>query len=308
MNKTKKKLYKSIYLSFFRNKYYYGIILNLLSAIFFYTATVLLHKGIALIEYSNFQDSIVYAFFRYYIGAIFFTGIIIIKKIKLNYEIPSAVIMRGIFNSIAVIFFYMAVQIGEAGRANVLNMTYPIFVAILSGPLIKEYINFRTLLILLISFSGMILFFLETFISLTSYFLISDLFGLISAILASIAIISLRSSAKNVPPEIILLWMFVIGIIISLPFCIEKIFLLERKDLYYIMTSSMLGVTGQWLLTISYKYLSATEGSIASSFRILIALIYGIFFLGESFSFLSILGSILIFISIFFLAKKEKYE
>jgi drug/metabolite transporter (DMT)-like permease len=279
-----------------------GIIFNSISALLFYFATVMVHKGL---QVNHNSDAIIYAFYRYYLGSVFFFILILIKKIPISLKIPIHVLLRGIFNSIAVILFYFAIQFGETGRANVLNMTYPVFVAIISGPILKEYPNFKTIVSLFLCISGIFLHFYEPLTQLTHNILFSDLLGLSSGIISAFAIISLRGSAKMERSEIILFWMFFIGILFSLPFCYKKIFLLDKLDLLYLMASAIMGVLGQWLLTISYRYMDATTGSIISGLRIPIAILYGWLFLSEPFSVFSWIGGLLIFSSNILIALRK---
>lgn len=283
-----------------------GIFFNILSAFLFYFATVMVHKGVSVNPES---DAFLYAFYRYYLGSILFFFLIILKKIPLKPQIPFSILSRGVTNSIAVVLFYFSVQLGETGRANVLNMTYPVFVAILSGPLLKEYPDKNTLLSILLCLVGMGLYFFEPLTQLLHHLIFADFLGLGSGIMASLAIIALRSSAKQYFSEIILFWMFFIGVMITLPFCYKKIFLLDKLDFVYLLVSSIMGVLGQWFLTISYKYLDAPRGSIFSSFRILIALFYGWWVLLESLTFFSFMGGVLVFLSNLIISyKKTKNE
>ncbi len=285
-----------------KNKSFKGIFYNALSAFFFYFATVLVHKGLKV---NPDSDGFLYAFYRYYIGSIIFIIVIYKKNIKLTLNVHYHVIFRGIFNSIALILFYYAVQYGETGRANVLNMTYPAFVALISGPLLKEYPDIKTILSLFLCILGIFFHFYEPIISLTHNILFSDILGLLSGIIASLAIISLRGSARIEQSEIILFWMFFIGVILTLPFSYKKLFLLEKLDFYYLLVSGIMGVSGQWLLTVSYQYLDATSGSIISGLRIPIAILYGWLFLNEPFSIFSWIGGFLIFSSNILLALKK---
>ncbi len=280
-----------------------GIFLNILSAFLFYFATVMVHQGIKI---STDSDAFLYAFYRYYFGSVLFLFLVLFKKIPLKLQIPFSILSRGVFNSIAVILFYFSVELGETNRANVLNMTYPVFVALISGPLLKEYPDKNTWFSLLLSFVGMSLFFIEPLTKLLHQIIFADFLGLSSGILASLAIVALRSSAKKYSSELILFWMFFIGVVITLPFTYRKIFLLDKFDFFYLLASSVMGVLGQWFLTISYKFLDATKGSIFSSFRILIALFYGALVLKESINLYSILGGILVFISNVFLSLRKK--
>lgn len=254
------------------------------------------------------SNAYVYAFYRYYVGSIVFLFLLIKKNIRLSFELPLPVFMRGITNGIAVIFFYLAIEWGETGRANVLNMTYPAFVALISGPLIREYPDFRTILSLILCIIGIFFYFIEPLLKLAHEILISDIFALLSSITAAFSIVSLRSSAKIAPTEYILFWMFFLGVFITLPFCYKNLFLLDKSDLVYLLVSAVMGVLGQWFLTISYRYLDATTGSIVSGSRIPIALLFGFFFLGEPFSFFAWMGGLLIFTSNILIALKHEFK
>lgn len=281
-----------------------GIFWNVLSSLFFYFATVFVYLGLSLNKETS--DAFVYAFYRYYIGSVFFLIILLHKKMSLSMDVPVPVLIRGVTNSVAVIFFYLAIQLGETGRANVLNMTYPAFVALLSGPFLKEYPDFRTLVSLVLCLLGIGMYFYEPLFLLVDKFLISDLLALTSGVIAAISIVSLRGSARIAPTEVILFWMFFIGVLVTLPFSYEKVFLLDKLDFPYLLASAVFGVLGQWFLTISYRYLEATEGSIISGLRIPLAMIFGFFFLEEVFSFTVWLGGILIFLSNFLLALRDE--
>lgn len=49
----------------------------------------------------------------------------------------------------------------------------------------------------------------------------------------------------------------------------------DRQELIYLMLGAGFGVMGQYLLTIGFKYVTAVEGGIISSSRILIAALLG---------------------------------
>ncbi|MCB1168962.1 MAG: EamA family transporter, partial [Leptospiraceae bacterium] len=130
----------------------------------------------------------------------------------------------------------------------------------------------------------------------------SDLWGIGSGLLAAVAILSLRGAAMQARAEEILLWMFAVGSLASFPLALNNVDQLLTASAGYVFASASLGVAGQWLLTRSYQYLSATAGSIVSSLRIPIALVAGFFLLQEVPGLSGVLGAAFIFTGNLFLA------
>ena len=55
----------------------------------------------------------------------------------------------------------------------------------------------------------------------------------------------------------------------------------DARHLYYLIPCAAAGVAGQFLLTIGFRYVTAVEGSIISSMRILLAALLGPLLAGE---------------------------
>ncbi|MCB1165390.1 MAG: DMT family transporter [Leptospiraceae bacterium] len=290
--------------SIYRRRQIYGILLNAASALSFYFATFFVRVG----TLSNPEiPSQAYAFVRYLTG--FFFSIYLFRRAGLTFrlKVPNALYFRAIFNTLALLFFYESVASGNAATANVLNMTYPAFVALLAIPLLSEIPDRRMLLVLVFSLTGIGIYVLTPLIR-SGTISHSDLWGLGSGLLAALAILALRGAAMQARAEEILLWMFGIGSIATLPIVLSDIPDLLSPSVIWVFLSALLGIAGQWLLTRSYEHLSATAGSIVSSLRIPIALIAGFFLLQEVPGLSGVLGAALIFAGNLFLALFRRAE
>ncbi len=301
--------WKSLYRqSISETGYLRGVLLNFGSAWAFYLATVFVHQGTSL----KWTQPEVYAVLRYFLGFLIFGGLFMARRLRAGPAAGSPppmkfLIMRGVFNVTAVLCFYRAVALGAAGKANVLNMTYPAFVALFAGPLLREFPRPRTLLLLLISLVGIALNFHEPLTGSRGLD-VADLWGIASGISAGLAIVSLRGAAREADPVLILTWMFGMGLIVLLPLSWTGLTAIFGPLAMYIVPSALMGVLGQWLLTASYGRLPATTGSMISSSRIPIALVFGFLVLNESHSLFSWLGAGLIFVCNLLLAFQNSRE
>ncbi|MCR9141839.1 MAG: DMT family transporter [bacterium] len=307
-----------------------GQLLNFASAWAFYLATVFLHLG----GQGGELPPTFYAFTRYVLGFAIFGTWFALERRNLAERGPGAVrflILRGVFNLLALVCFYQSVAAGATGKANVLNMTYPAFVALLAGPMLGEAPDRRTVALVALAVAGMLLNIFEwnDGLGMPSA---ADAWGIASGVAAGFAIVSLRGAARVASPVEILCWMFGLGAIALLPFNLSEIaWLVERlsevfytptraeieleagatfarhwsRELLFVFASAGCGILGQWSLSISYRYLDASSGSVISASRIPIALIAGFLFLGESAALWPWLGAALILLSNILLATRR---
>ncbi len=78
----------------------------------------------------------------------------------------------------------------------------------------------------------------------------------------------------------------------------HAIFWPDSQEFFFLFACSAVGVLGQYLLTFGFLYVTAVEGSIISSSRILLAAILGPLFVADpSLSFSGWCGALLIFIA-----------
>lgn len=137
--------------------------------ILFWSATPAVAK-LALGELDNYQ----LLFYTSIVGTIsLFIVNLFQKKLSLfsQYKIKDYLIMFGMgFVGIFLyyVFLYGAFALSPAGQVNVVNYLWPVFIIIFSVPLLKEKLNIRTIIAILISFVGALFAFTQGNISIFS--------------------------------------------------------------------------------------------------------------------------------------------
>ncbi|MFO7767252.1 MAG: DMT family transporter [Pelovirga sp.] len=237
------------------------------SAFFFYLATLIIRWGAAHVDIAS----------AYYVFARFLVGLIVVAAtMLLQRQVPKArnyhyLIGRAVTNTAAVFCFYKAVEVGSVAQANILNMTYPLFVALFSWFFLRGQRDLVSFVIVLVAFTGIWLVLAPGDMNLGS----GSLWGMASGITAAAAIIYLNISRQYHDSQTILLYMFGLGMVFILILFHETMFLPDRTELFFLLSCSAAGVLGQYLLTYGFVFVTAVEGSILSSSRILMAALLG---------------------------------
>jgi drug/metabolite transporter (DMT)-like permease len=156
-------------------------------------------------------------------------------------------------------------------EANILNMTYPLFVALFSWIFLRDQRDVFSLVILAVAFAGVWMILSPGDVKVRW----ENLWGLSSGITAAAAIIYLNISRRYHDSQTILFFMFGLGSVIMLIFFHDAIFWPNSTELFYLLSCSVAGVLGQYLLTYGFLYVTAVNGSIISSSRILLAALLG---------------------------------
>jgi drug/metabolite transporter (DMT)-like permease len=276
---------------------YRGIILLLLAELCFALATVFAklvtaHSDIPAVEIT---------FFRFFFGVFF--SYAVIRKSGLSF-IPAnkkLVIWRGILNTIAVILFFKSVQLTTITNANMLNMTYPIFIFLFTPILGIEKIRPLQILYLILSITGIYLVIQPNF----HHLLIGDLIGLLSGIVGAAGVMTLRSARKYDSTAMILFYIMGIGTIINGLLLLPVFKMPDLKLSVYIIISALLGLAGQAFITSGYKFIEANKGSIISSSRIIFAVLLGFIFFNDRLNMELMIGGTLILFCVLQLSYNE---
>ena len=184
---------------------------------------------------------------------------------------------RTVANCVAVYCFYKAVKYTSVAEANILNMTYPVFVALLSWIFLRRQRDPIALAMVAVAFTGIWLILAPGKIDIKP----ANLWGLASGMSASCSIIYLNISRQNHDTNTVLFFMFGLGALLMFIGFQHEFFWPDARHLYYLIPCAAAGVAGQFLLTIGFRYVTAVEGSIISSMRILLAALLGPLLAGE---------------------------
>ena len=238
-----------------------------LSAFCFYISTV-------IIRWSLSESVIAPAYFVFIRFLLGFLVVCIIMAFQKRRPAPHSyhmLIGRTIANCLAVYCFYMAVQQTTVAEANILNMTYPVFVALLSWVFLHQQRDVVALLMVFVAFVGIWLILAPGRID----FKTENLWGLASGVSASFAILYLNVSRQYHDTNTVLFFMFGLGTVIIFALFHRSFFWPDQTALFYLLMCAASGVAGQFLLTIGFRYVTAVEGSIISSTRIFLAALLG---------------------------------
>jgi drug/metabolite transporter (DMT)-like permease len=265
-----------------------GCLAVFVSAFFFYLATV-------IIKWSSmaglYIDSSMFTFARFVLG--FATVLIVmgIRQQKIKIIKKRLLIGRALGNCTAVYCFFKGVELTSVSQANILNMTYPLFIAIFSWIFFKAQRDLTAILIVITAFAGVWLILSPNMLEFDS----NSLWALASGISAAVAMMILNLSRQVHDTQTTLFFMFGIGTMVVFFLFFDKMRIPSFEELNYLFWCSAVAIAGQYLLTIGFKYVTAIEGGIISSSRILLAAVLGPFIaMDPSLSLAGWLGAFLI--------------
>ncbi len=240
------------------------------SAFFFYLATVIIKwsqiKGLQI-------DPAFFVFARFLLGFMSVLILMAITKKKLKVKKKRYLIGRTVGNCVAVYCFFKGVEVTSVAQANILNMTYPLFITLFSWIFLKEQRDAIAVIIVILAFTGVWLILAPEKMS----FHLNSLWALASGISAAIAIMYLNLSRRVHDTETTLFFLFGLGLVIISIVFFNKIHIPQWIELKYLVYCSLVSIAGQYLITLGFKYVTAIEGGIISSTRILLAAVLGPF-------------------------------
>lgn len=254
------------------------------------------------------MSGVINSFSRFFIGTILMLTYILISKKSFKLKDKKPVLIRAIFNTSAIVLLSIATKYTTITNANLLHMTFPVFVILFTPYVLKEKIDKRNYIFLISSLLGSYIITNPNFSSINK----GDALAFLSSILASISILALTLSRRENEGYIIVFYVMLIGTLINIPLAYKTIITFDMSAFTPVFLGGLCGVIGQVLLTEGYKYVDSSTGSLVSSSRIIITTIIGSLFLGEHISLRILLGMTLVMISLIgvsgFFDSKKKVE
>ena len=277
-----------------------GILFMLLSAFF-----GALNGAVAKVL-SESMDPIEIVFYRNLLGVLII--LYSLKKIPVSINISKLhlLFLRGLFGTIAMLFFFYTIATIPLAEAVILNKTSPFFVTILAYYLMKETISLNTMFALIIGFIGVILIIQPFGIVLS----LDHIFGVLGGFFAAAAYATIKKIKDIYDARVIMLSFMGIGVIIPLalylftPYVQFKIHT-EIFIWLLIVLMAVLSTASQWLLTRAYSLSPASIIGVISYTSIPFALGFGII-LGDLLpNMLTFFGILLIVLGGILVSKKK---
>ena len=268
-----------------------GIICIILSALGF----ALMSACVKLAgDLPNFQK----VFFRNLVSAII--ALYLILKHKGSFtgkkENRKILLMRSTFGTIGVILNYYAIDKLVLSDANMLNKLSPFLSVLLCAWFLKEKINKRQIISILIAFTGALLIIKPTF----SIEVIPYLAGIFGALSAASAYTCLRVLGNKEESYTIVFFFSMFSLITILPIFIYVYEPMTTSQLIYLLLAGVFASLGQFGITLAYRYAPAKEISIFDYTNIIFSAILSIFIFNQYPDILSTIGYIVVFSAAFY--------
>ena len=203
---------------------------------------------------------------------------------------PKKMFLRCLVGLIAMILYFSALSLIPIGQAVTLQYTAPLFVALLSGSLIREKVSTSVLISLFTAFIGIILIVSPDLDSIDP----NALLALGSGLFAGLAYIFVRDLRKTDSPSTVVFWFAAFSVVGSVIQAAP-----ELTNLTWEMLAALVGIGvgaggGQVGITMAYHQANAAWVSAFSYLTVIIATIYGIILFDEVLSTKIIIGGLLI--------------
>ncbi len=269
---------------------YLGEISILFSALFLSLGTVFAK----IINNTSDTHSLEISFVRFLVGLCIISPYFIVKKKPLKPVKLKYVFGRSITNTFSIILFFLGIQFTSVTKANMLNMTSPVFVFFLAPFLNKEKQSLSGVMYLVFVMVGAYFVINPNFNTLQ----IGDLFALLSGITAGISTSILREARKFDDTSLILFYLYLFSTIISFLMVLPLFTMPSLRVLFLMVISGVFGVLGQLTMSWGFSQVDACMGSVISASRILFSGIMGILLFSDPINLNIILGGLLILVAL----------
>ena len=203
--------------------------------------------------------------------------------------------------------YFKTIELSNVSFATILQFTAPFFIFIYESIKNKKIPAFSTLILLFMTILGVVFIATKGKISSLSVSPEALLLGLISAIMIAFYSIYPKKLLKKYGSITVVGWGMIIGSIISN--VIHPIWRIEgnvnTKSMIQVIIVVILGTSIAYLIYIaSLNYISSSLAGILTAFEPVLAAILSVAIFGLKFSFIEIVGFVLVFVSIFILEKR----
>lgn len=213
-----------------------------------------------------------------------------------------ALLARSIFGLAGVVLNFYAIANLTLADSSMLGKLSPIFVTIMACIFLKEKIDNKQVLSIIITFLGTLLVIKPEF----SLEMLPSLSGITSAASAGVAYTLLRYLKDKESPDTIIFYFSLISVVFTAPFALAEYVQPTFTQLGLLLATGVFASVGQFGITYAYKFAKATEVSIYNYSAIVFGIILGFIFFGEIPDTLSLLGGAIIIAVAFYIFKHNQ--
>lgn len=266
-----------------------GALFSLLSVVFF-AANILLLKGLNV--HAHGVDGWIGTLMRGLVGLAILAILYRTGKNALHWSQflkHPVLIVRGVVGSVTIAILYLTVDHLGAGRALILNLTYPLFAGVLAAIFLKEHLGWKSGFWLLLGFGGLVLFFSgkAEFSGLSFW----DALALVGAFLAGVVVLLLRHLRHTCNPPTIYGSQCLFSALIAIPMCTGSAREVSMTAWIFLAVAAALVAAGQLFLTHAFRNISVAKGSGVQMLLPPLTAVGGILLFGESYTALEVAGA-----------------
>ena len=234
-------------------------------------------------------------FFRSFITAIFCVFFMLKNRIPFAVKNVKMILIRSIVGSISMFAFFYVLPRMPLGSSVTIKYLSPVFTALFAGAMLNEKIKSIQWVYILMAFIGIT--FLKGF---DDRIALMDLFiALISAVTAGLLYIILRQIGNDDHPYTVVFYFMLIASLISAVLMIPYWVTPSLEDSWVFLGVGFSGFIAQIYMTKAFQ--EKEDANYLAQFKYLeavFAIIIGYLWFGETYTFLSFLGIVLIFIGL----------
>ena len=234
------------------------------------------------------------AFFRNAFALVIAIITLLVKrqKFEIKKEFGADIFFRCLFGTTGLIANFYAIDKLALADANMLNKLSPFFAIILSIPLLKEKPSKTDVIATIIAFAGALFIIRPTPQNMV---LVPSLIGLYGGFGAGCAYAFVRrATKKGAATPVIVICFSLFSCMLTLPFMVFRYVHMTPLQLLILMAAGLSAAVGQFAITSAYKFAPAKKLSVFDYIQVLFAAAWGIIFLQETPTILSIIGYVII--------------
>jgi drug/metabolite transporter (DMT)-like permease len=255
-------------------------------------ASSVLFSGMSLlISLTHGVSSWVAAAARFLIGIAVILGLAASGVTRLSPVNRFWLVVRGAVGATAVYLSYRSIMALGLGKGTVLNYTYPIFAALLAPLMLKEKLTWDVLVAVAVSFAGIWLVVSPGSIAAVG---VEDLLGLLSGVLAGIAVVAIKKLRQTDTAYMIYLAQCVFGMLVVGWPAATSSFAFPAAAWVLLLGIGVLATAAQLSMTWAYKHVPATEGSLLAFLVPVLNVVLGVLVFGERMRLSTLVGSALV--------------
>ena len=213
------------------------------------------------------------------------------------------VALRGVVGGLAIICFYVTIVKLGAGRAIVINLTYPMFATVIAAFWLKEKVRVATRWWLVVALAGLVIFLSDENMALapSAY----DLLGIFGALAAGWVVVIIRKLRHEEHPATIYGSQATCSLLLGLPF-VSKVPELPFEGWGLLALGAVVVTFSQLIMTSAYQRLTIAQGASLQMTLPIFTAIGAFFFFGETFQAHELLGAVVTLVAIWRVAGRKR--